>query len=65
MTICNTFQMIEQLAADRNMKFKRIGDEYFVVSASPTGGIVVTIGDMVRPFQVLNYTIGEYWTEVL
>lgn len=64
MVICNTFQMIEQLAADRSMKFSRVGDENFIVSASPVGGIISTVGEVVRPMSVLNY-LHEYWTEVL
>lgn len=64
MVICNTFQMIERLAEDRTLKFSRVGDEEFIVSASDTGTMLVTIGDMVRPFQVLNYT-HEFFKEVM
>lgn len=59
----NLYEAIEIMSKNTNVKFKRFGDEDFIIERGSYGDVMMRLGNIVRPLPIFLY-LHDFWLKM-
>lgn len=57
------YEAIEIMSKNTNVKFKRFGDEDFIIERGSYGDVMMRLGNIVRPLPIFLY-LHDFWLKM-